>query len=589
MNTAFKGNEFQVVEREYPPSAEQLFIFRYIFDMYQLSPRERALVMRNLVIHAVAGAGKSTTVIQLLQFLPKTPKFHVVYLTFMTASRDDLVVKRDAEIAYLKSLGRQVPDVDVRTIHSIGYGILRREWGWDDKTNPPTIDDKKYSTLVRDWLKGHMEVYSASFARSVIELVNKVQGRLTDEYNEEALLALIDEYAEAIEIDFRETEEVTIIQDGEEVTVTREKADKQWPLAQACLQYALKRGKELARYDKIITKNDMVWLVSSRAFNLYPSFTFNLVIVDECQDTSECEQEIMLKCVSQKYGGQSICVGDPDQAIYHFKGALRNGMDRLQEKTNAQKFYLKDCYRCGKDIVAQAQEFNNIIQAFAKSPLGTVEWLKAQEIERRIRPEAVAERGKPTVAVICRRRAPLIELYISLIKQGIRARLKGVDVGVQVITLLEKIEEHVANYRLDHLPQLAEDYMMDQLEILEKNAEENETKIDQLRDRTEMLLALFSWYEDEARGQVTRAKFIAAIERFFTEDEDAVLLLTTIHGCKGLEFDEAYILEAEDLYKRAQGSAENRFLAYVAVTRAKKYLGLNMKPTELDEICDSMA
>ena len=548
---------FPLIERAYPPSIEQVEIFRYVCNIHKSgrAVKPQGAQSLDVAIEAVAGAGKSTTIIQLIPYFP--PNYWVLYLTFMVSSRKDLETKAAAEQLMLENMEVPHAHIAVKSLHQLGRGFL-------GKVIKPELrfESGKYRNIVSEWLESHMQYYDKGFASSVVELVDKVQVRLIDPEDEDAILALIDEYAEVISIDMREFDE-----DGAEIV------DKQWPLATACLRYTLKKGIEVAVASGIVDYIDLVWLMSSRALNKRPNFTYNVVIVDECQDTSPLEQEFAERCVRPGYG-QMIVVGDPCQSIFHFKGSHMDSMAQLERRRRAAIFSLNECYRCGVNIVTEAQQYNPAIRPFIKSRPGAVENLLMGEVVRRLQ-----DGGDDAPAVLCRRKSPLVALYIQLVKQGIRARMKGVDAGPEIVITLEKIEKYIGSaFRLAHLPQLAAKYQMEQIDILGKNAEKNEKAIEQLCDRIEMLLALFAWYEEMRGGKnLTHDDFVFNINEFFKFDEHAKILLSTIHSCKGLEFKRVFILEADDLEKRAFYSDENRYIAYVAVTRAINFLGLQVK------------
>ncbi|MDD4324727.1 MAG: 3'-5' exonuclease, partial [Eubacteriales bacterium] len=73
-----------------------------------------------------------------------------------------------------------------------------------------------------------------------------------------------------------------------------------------------------------------------------------------------------------------------------------------------------------------------------------------------------------------------------------------------------------------------------------------------------------------------------------TEDEEPLVSLMTVHSAKGLEFDVVYLVGAEEgifpssrCFESPDGLEEERRLAYVAVTRAKKELIVTMAANRL--------
>ena len=60
---------------------------------------------------------------------------------------------------------------------------------------------------------------------------------------------------------------------------------------------------------------------------------FDLVVADEAQDLNLNQLAMIQKIV--KPSGRVCLVGDDKQAIYGFRGALRNGMEKMTEKLQA--------------------------------------------------------------------------------------------------------------------------------------------------------------------------------------------------------------------------------------------------------------
>lgn len=80
---------------------------------------------------------------------------------------------------------------------------------------------------------------------------------------------------------------------------------------------------------------------------------FKYILIDEYQDTNEA-QYIFTKMIAAKY--KNICVvGDPDQAIYSFRGAnYRNILNFEKDYKNASSIVLEENYRSTKNILDAA-------------------------------------------------------------------------------------------------------------------------------------------------------------------------------------------------------------------------------------------
>src|SRR5689334_4261181 len=98
-----------------------------IFDWVQnLRPATRAAL-----IEAVAGSGKTSTLIQILRLIPRGQS--VIFLAFgKDAARE---VEQRAQAA-----GLCRPGVAFKTLNGLGYGPLRRQFGSDVDTD--TVDNR---------------------------------------------------------------------------------------------------------------------------------------------------------------------------------------------------------------------------------------------------------------------------------------------------------------------------------------------------------------------------------------------------------------------------------------------------------------
>jgi superfamily I DNA/RNA helicase len=82
------------------------------------------------------------------------------------------------------------------------------------------------------------------------------------------------------------------------------------------------------------------------------------VIVDEFQDLTPGEQELMLRL--RRPGGQLVALGDPRQSIYMFRGNDRQGLAKLEAHLKDDEIVtdieITECQRCPKLIVVAADK-----------------------------------------------------------------------------------------------------------------------------------------------------------------------------------------------------------------------------------------
>lgn len=142
---------------------------------------------------------------------------------------------------------------------------------------------------------------------------------------------------------------------------------------------------------------------------------YDWVVVDEAQDLSPVQ--LMLVRRIMKPGGRLLAVGDERQAIYGFRGADPDSIRRLTEEFDAQRLPLTITYRCGKRIVELAKRIVPYIEAADGAAEGRIEfpvYVYASDIE-------------PGDLVLARRNAPLVDMAISLLNDKRSVLLMGAE------------------------------------------------------------------------------------------------------------------------------------------------------------------
>jgi AAA domain len=88
----------------------------------------------------------------------------------------------------------------------------------------------------------------------------------------------------------------------------------------------------------------------------FPQQGYDFVIVDEFQDLTPGEQELMFRL--RRPAGQLVALGDPRQSIYTFRGNDREGLAKLEahlaDGQTVTDVAITECQRCPKPIVLAA-------------------------------------------------------------------------------------------------------------------------------------------------------------------------------------------------------------------------------------------
>lgn len=367
------------------------------------------------------------------------------------------------------------------------------------------------------------------------------------------------------------------------------------------------------------------------------------MIVDEFQDTDE----VQLRWLYYHHlaGVRITAVGDDDQSIYGFRGALGfEIMERYIQDFDAQTFYLSNCFRCGRKILAAAEfiiNFNQrrlpkVMNAISKNE-GKLKVIPAHDRKSSI--AAVADRieAEPGEwAVLGRNGAHLDGIELELNMKKIRCkRIGGKSIWdtpaanctlyllqlileqkitrdahlafAQLLKMPENIINEMESHRSAHLAEIVLETNVSSAQksaLLTLVALASDSRDDaDIRKRLERLAnAVISMGHGKADIGIMVAilrmiardngSWLERLERITSrlrsvskkgeiELDSTIVALTTLHGSKGLEWDNVAIIElCHGIYPGSkidtdEGFEEERRLMFVGMTRAKKVLDLH--------------
>lgn len=151
---------------------------------------------------------------------------------------------------------------------------------------------------------------------------------------------------------------------------------------------------------------------------------FPLVLVDEAQDLSSLNHAMLFKLVK----GRIIAVGDRNQAIYGFRGAHQHSMDLLRAVFSMKELFLTVTFRCPISVVEAAR--------FRAPAMQYPDWAKPGEVRK------LSDWSADTIpngaAIICRNNAPLFSIALQLIRAKRYPELKGNDIVKSLCKVLAK-------------------------------------------------------------------------------------------------------------------------------------------------------
>lgn len=292
---------------------------------------------------------------------------------------------------------------------------------------------------------------------------------------------------------------------------------------------------------------------------------YDIIFLDEAQDLALLQHEL-LRRVTQPWSN-IIIVGDPNQAIYGFRGADSDSFSKLVEEYQTKSFPLSTNFRCDLSIIEEAKRIVPEILPMEGKPQGHVQTIAEETL--------LATDIPAGSAILCRLNKPLFSLFFPLLKQGRQVRLLGNDIGKGLASILSKKTRNNVELR-----QIAQDLLGWKYETIDKIEERKSLSkqskssaafaIQQVEDKYECLLIVL-----KATGSKQAA--LKALEEMFDTTEEPEIVLSTIHKMKGREYDNIYYLQhllpphILALISESQQIQEKN-LRYVAITRARHNL-----------------
>jgi Superfamily I DNA and RNA helicases len=522
------------------------------------------------IIDAVAGAGKTTTIMECARFVQDKRK--ILFCAF-----NNSIAREIAKKFYKLGLN----EVTVKTIHALGRQILQ-----DNNSTglPIKLEESKYKELLKDneiieKIKPHYEKIlkingfeidefddKKNFAAN--NLVNGINSRLID-INQKFRATLTAEELEKFEsltIHFGIFNDIEVgKKDFRQEIIEYFEAHK----------IILEAGNELSKRTMIIDYTDMLYLPIK--WNLHPANKYEFLFIDECQDLSKSQFAIAAKY--GKKSGRILAVGDPRQSIYGFTGADIDSFNRVKEYTKATELPLTTCFRCPQKIIELAKTIREDIVGNKKD----------EGIIKTIQFDEVIAFAKPGDLIISRLRALITVLVFSFIDKNIKVQIhedevkeiinelknifKQDELNVVIATLpddFQRLRTNVIN-RWDYIIQKNAERITDSTErnlYITREKEYLETKINFIHKKYEQ------WKDDCD----TLNDILKRIKEFITATDNPIKL-STIHRAKGLENNRVFILNYDELpYLRTQQKEWEKIqelnLKYVAVTRTLQELYL---------------
>lgn len=372
---------------------------------------------------------------------------------------------------------------------------------------------------------------------------------------------------------------------------------------------------------------------------------FDLVQVDEAQDTSSLQMRIIEKIASK---GEVFLVADDDQSIYGFRGAKPQDLLTFEKDFGPKKYYLEDNFRSTDQIIHLAKTF---IQAnksrYEKNMLGhkgqgpdvqLVDLAQPQDqydfIKKHLKKNSRA-------AVLYRNTVSSMGLVNAFSREDFSIRQKEARFFrhpilydlLAFMDLAQNPKDHEAlsqiyykmrgylskkmvaqagrsrgnvfvsmastpdlqDFQKRTIYEIKEDFIhlsalspWQQVRFILKDLEYDQYLMDlhkKSKTSLDQLYSVYNHFMEIAKACKNLADFKGRLaflkDSILQAPEDGPLTFSTIHGVKGLEFDQVFILDLINGEFPSLQSLEDplvleeeRRLFYVAMTRAKKELYL---------------
>lgn len=493
------------------PSAQQADFYEYIENGHG-----------NCVLEAVAGAGKTTTLINALGKI----EGNVFFGAFN--KKISCEIREKAEAAGLMRDGLRIG-----TMHGAGMGAWRRY------APLAQVRENKTRELLETKYCTHPDLEAATpFIVKLVSLGKQLllPRDLRQPFQMEQWASTVDRFSLDEEL-------------PEGIDVERGIRAAAWTLEMST------RGMK-----SVIDFDDMIYGPVATGLKMFQQ---DWVFLDEAQDTNPARRALARMML--KRDGRLVAVGDRWQAIYGFTGADADALDLIAREFNCRRLPLTTTYRCPKSVVRHAQQWVSHIQAAETAPEGEVRTVQAKEGGKSW---YEIYKPLPTSAVLCRYTKPLVETAYGMLRAGIACRMEGRDIGKGLIALCRR-------WKVKSIEML-EDRLETYLAREQRKAEEkkNPKRADAAKDKVDTIAIFIE--RARANGGKTVPDVVLEIDSLFADDVSGVVCLSTIHRSKGREWPVVHWLQVPNgrQYRHQWESDAEVACNYVATTRAQDALEL---------------
>lgn len=472
----------------------------------------------NLIIEAVAGSGKTSTIVELMYYLGSN--LRVLFLAFNKAIATELA-------------SRIPKNAEACTLHSLGYKALAKT------------------------VRGRLFVNKGKTYFLAADVLGVVDGRKVELTEEEAhdnrmkrvLANLVDK----------------LIGLAKNCLIGPDQIGSQW--RDLAYNFDIEIPRDIPGIERLDSVLETVYrqdlndssinfddMIFRPAYNNLPVDSADVVMVDESQDLNAAQMRMLENMRVTNPRVRFIFVGDSKQAIYGFRGAGTDSMELIRQKFQCKSMPLSVSFRCSKRVIERAQVIVPNIEAASWANEGLVTNQSMEDFHKSV------QRGD---FVLCRKNAPLVSSCLALIARGKAATIVGREIQNQISNLVDVLAKKNGGSRLVDV--LAELDAWERLEI--EKAGDDERKASEVEDKANAVRVL-------SEGLATVDEFRNRLESIFSDtDKGNLIKLMTMHKSKGLESERVWILQTTPVRCKLDWQIKQEDnLTYVSITRAKQEL-----------------
>ncbi|MEO1338206.1 MAG: UvrD-helicase domain-containing protein, partial [Myxococcota bacterium] len=264
---------------------------------------------RHILIEALAGTGKTTTIIEMgrrFRSAPERKYAAIMYMTYNKRMKEELQTK--------------VSGVGTATsFHSFGYSLIKQEW--------PSVRFASNWGLVNYIRKRFPGVSALASGIRQVLLTCMNKGIAPDECESIRQAALVHFADQADVPKAKRLEAAEVAAEMLAVLSTRSWCEHKGIEFEHCCYLPFLHAWE-------------------------PHYKAALGCIDESQDMNATQAYLALSCAHRL-----VFVGDRNQAIYRWRGAMNAVMDYVKAETDAVECSLTRSFRCAVKVAAEARRY----------------------------------------------------------------------------------------------------------------------------------------------------------------------------------------------------------------------------------------